>query len=186
MLMITLYAKHKKRHRFIEQSLDSVGEGEGGMFQENTLLLITKSLVAQSFSCQLSGNKTAHLQTVWVKTTVILLSFSLLGSTGKFICCSAAIGWGWNHLKYPDDSHICHLGRAAGRLSCLGTSRQTGLAPQIVPGPLPFYMEPPRALLHWGAGFLMWRPRTPQSRSCQCLSLGSELARGHFFCVHWL
>ena len=113
MLMITLYAKQKKRHRFIEQSLDSVGECEGGMFQENTLLLITKSLVAQSFSCQLSGNKTAHLQTVWVKTTVILLSFSLLGSTGKFICCSAAIGWGWNHLKYPDDSHICHLGRGS-------------------------------------------------------------------------
>ena len=37
MLMITLYAEQKKRHRFIEQSLDSVGEGEGGMFQENSI-----------------------------------------------------------------------------------------------------------------------------------------------------
>ena len=37
MLMITLYTKQKKRHRCIEQSLDSVGEGEGGMFQENSI-----------------------------------------------------------------------------------------------------------------------------------------------------
>ena len=37
MLMITLYAKQKKRHRCIEQSLDSVGEGEGGMLQENSI-----------------------------------------------------------------------------------------------------------------------------------------------------
>ena len=35
MLMITLYAKQKKRHRCMEQFLDPVGEGEGGMFQEN-------------------------------------------------------------------------------------------------------------------------------------------------------
>ena len=35
MLMITLYAQQKKRHGCIEQTLDSVGEGEGGMFQEN-------------------------------------------------------------------------------------------------------------------------------------------------------
>ena len=32
MVMITIYAKQKKRHRCIEQTLDSVGEGEGGMF----------------------------------------------------------------------------------------------------------------------------------------------------------
>ena len=32
MVMITLYAKQKKRHRCIEQTLDSVGEGAGGMF----------------------------------------------------------------------------------------------------------------------------------------------------------
>ena len=32
MVMITLYAKQKKRHRCTEQILDSVGEGEGGMF----------------------------------------------------------------------------------------------------------------------------------------------------------
>ena len=31
-ITITLYAKQKKRHRYKEQTLDSVGEGEGGMF----------------------------------------------------------------------------------------------------------------------------------------------------------
>ena len=35
MVMITLYARLQKRHRGIEQSLDSVGEGEGGMVWEN-------------------------------------------------------------------------------------------------------------------------------------------------------
>ena len=35
MVMITLYARWQKRHRCIEQSLDSVGEGEGGMIWEN-------------------------------------------------------------------------------------------------------------------------------------------------------
>ena len=34
-VMITLYARQQKRHRCIEQSLDSVGEGEGGMIWEN-------------------------------------------------------------------------------------------------------------------------------------------------------
>ena len=29
---ITLYAKQKKRHRCTERLLDSVGEGDGGMF----------------------------------------------------------------------------------------------------------------------------------------------------------
>ena len=35
MVMITLNARQQKRHRCIEQSLDSVGEGEGGMIWEN-------------------------------------------------------------------------------------------------------------------------------------------------------
>ena len=35
MVMITLYARQQKRHKCIEQSLDSVGEGEGGMIWEN-------------------------------------------------------------------------------------------------------------------------------------------------------
>ena len=35
MAMITLYARQQKRHRCIEQFLDSVGEGEGGMIWEN-------------------------------------------------------------------------------------------------------------------------------------------------------
>ena len=35
MIMITLYARQQKRHRGIEQFLDSVGEGEGGMVWEN-------------------------------------------------------------------------------------------------------------------------------------------------------
>ena len=37
MLMIILYAEQKKRHRCIEQSFRLVGEGEGGMFQENSI-----------------------------------------------------------------------------------------------------------------------------------------------------
>ena len=37
MLIITLYAEQKKRHKCIEHLLDSVGEGEGGMFQENSI-----------------------------------------------------------------------------------------------------------------------------------------------------
>ena len=47
MLMITLYAKQKKRHRCIEQTLDSVGEGEGGMFQENSIETCILSMVKQ-------------------------------------------------------------------------------------------------------------------------------------------
>ena len=35
MVMMTLYARQQKRHRCIEQSFDSVGEGEGGMIWEN-------------------------------------------------------------------------------------------------------------------------------------------------------
>ena len=34
-VMITLYARQQNRHRCIEQSLDSVGEGKGGMIWEN-------------------------------------------------------------------------------------------------------------------------------------------------------
>ena len=39
-VMITLYTKQKKRYRRTEQLLDSVGEGEGGMFQENSMHII--------------------------------------------------------------------------------------------------------------------------------------------------
>ena len=35
MVSITLYARQQKRHRCIEQFLDSVGEGKGGMIWEN-------------------------------------------------------------------------------------------------------------------------------------------------------
>ena len=35
MVTITLYARQQRRHRCIEQLLDSVGEGEGGMIWEN-------------------------------------------------------------------------------------------------------------------------------------------------------
>ena len=31
MVLITLYVSQKKRHRFIEQILEAMGEGEGGM-----------------------------------------------------------------------------------------------------------------------------------------------------------
>ena len=35
MVTITLYMRQQKRHRCIEQSFGSVGEGEGGMIWEN-------------------------------------------------------------------------------------------------------------------------------------------------------
>ena len=47
MVMITLYAKQKKRHRCIEQTLGSVGEGEGGIFQENNIKTCILSRVKQ-------------------------------------------------------------------------------------------------------------------------------------------
>ena len=37
MVTITLYAKQKKRHRYTDRILDSVGEGEGGMFRQNSI-----------------------------------------------------------------------------------------------------------------------------------------------------
>ena len=37
MLIITVYAEQKKRHRCIEQSFRLCGRGEGGMFQENSI-----------------------------------------------------------------------------------------------------------------------------------------------------
>ena len=50
MVMITLYAKQKKRHRCTERILDSVGEGEGGMFQENSIKTCILSRVKPSTS----------------------------------------------------------------------------------------------------------------------------------------
>ena len=47
MVTITLYAKQKKRYRCIEQTLDSVGEDEGGMFQENSIETCILSRVKQ-------------------------------------------------------------------------------------------------------------------------------------------
>ena len=47
MLMITLYAKQKKRHRCIEQSYGLCGEGGGGMFQENSIETCILSRVKQ-------------------------------------------------------------------------------------------------------------------------------------------
>ena len=35
MVMMTLYAREHKRHRCVEWTLDSEGEGEGGMIWEN-------------------------------------------------------------------------------------------------------------------------------------------------------
>ena len=36
MVTMTLYVRQHKRHRCKEQTLDSVGEGEGGMIWENS------------------------------------------------------------------------------------------------------------------------------------------------------
>ena len=47
MVTITLYAKQKKRHRCTEQILDSVGEGKGGMFRENSIEISILSRVKQ-------------------------------------------------------------------------------------------------------------------------------------------
>ena len=41
MVIITLYAKQKKRHTDVQNRLlDSVGEGEGGMFRKNSMYII--------------------------------------------------------------------------------------------------------------------------------------------------
>ena len=49
MVTITLYVRQQKRHRCIEQFLDSVGEGEGGMIWENgieTCIISYKNRIA--------------------------------------------------------------------------------------------------------------------------------------------
>ena len=40
MVMITLYAKQRKRPDVQNRLLDSVGEGEGGMFGKNSMYII--------------------------------------------------------------------------------------------------------------------------------------------------
>ena len=48
MLMITLYAEQKKKDTDLKDSLlDSEGEGEGGMFQENSIETCILSMVKQ-------------------------------------------------------------------------------------------------------------------------------------------
>ena len=47
MVMITLYAKQKKRHICTEQTFGLVGEGEGGMFRENSIETCILSRVKQ-------------------------------------------------------------------------------------------------------------------------------------------
>ena len=47
MVTITLYAKQKKKHRCIDRLLDPVGEGEGAMFQENSIETCILSRVTQ-------------------------------------------------------------------------------------------------------------------------------------------
>ena len=58
MVMITLYARQQKRHRCIEQFLDSVGEGEGGMIWENgieTCIISHMKQIASPGSMQDTG-----------------------------------------------------------------------------------------------------------------------------------
>ena len=50
MVMMTLYVRQQKRHRCIEQSLDSVGEGEGGMIWENGIETCILPTVKQTTS----------------------------------------------------------------------------------------------------------------------------------------
>ena len=58
MVTITLYARQQKRDRCIEQSFDSVGEGEGGMIWENgieTCIISYKKRIASLGSMQGAG-----------------------------------------------------------------------------------------------------------------------------------
>ena len=58
MVTITLYARQQNRHRCIEQFLDSVGEGKGGMIWENgieTCILSCKKGIASLGSIQDTG-----------------------------------------------------------------------------------------------------------------------------------
>ena len=47
MVMITLYAKQKRDTDIQNRLLDSVGEGEGGMFRENSIKTCIFSMVKQ-------------------------------------------------------------------------------------------------------------------------------------------
>ena len=47
MIMITLYAKQKKRHRYTEQTFRLCGRREGGMFRENSIETSILSRVKQ-------------------------------------------------------------------------------------------------------------------------------------------
>ena len=47
MVTITLYAKQKKRQNVQNRLLCSVGEGKGGMFQENSIEMCILSMVKQ-------------------------------------------------------------------------------------------------------------------------------------------
>ena len=47
MLMITLYAKQKKRHRCTEQTFGLCGRRRGGMFRENSIETYILSIVKQ-------------------------------------------------------------------------------------------------------------------------------------------
>ena len=44
-VLITLYAKQKKRHKCTEQTFGLCGESEGGMFQENSIKTCILSMV---------------------------------------------------------------------------------------------------------------------------------------------
>ena len=48
MVTITLYVRQQKRQRCIEQSLDSVGEGEGGMIWENGIETCIISIICET------------------------------------------------------------------------------------------------------------------------------------------
>ena len=47
MVMMTLYVRQKKRHKYKDRLLDSVGEGEGGMILENSIETCILSYVKQ-------------------------------------------------------------------------------------------------------------------------------------------
>ena len=47
MVTMTLYVRQQKRHRYKEQALESVGEGESGMISENIIEMCILSYVKQ-------------------------------------------------------------------------------------------------------------------------------------------
>ena len=76
MVLITLYAKQKKRHRCIEQTFGLCGRRRGGMFQENSfetcILSRVKQIISPGWMRETSAQAwcTGKTQRDWVEEQV--------------------------------------------------------------------------------------------------------------------